>query len=47
MGLARPTKNVVCPLFARAQVYWYRGGIESWRAANLPFSESTLYAQVY
>jgi PQQ-dependent catabolism-associated CXXCW motif protein len=29
------------------QVYWYRGGIEAWRAANLPFSEATLYAQVH
>jgi len=29
------------------KVYWYRGGIEAWRAANLPLVETPLYAHMW
>lgn len=28
-------------------VYWYRGGIEAWRAAELPLVETPLFAQLW
>jgi rhodanese-related sulfurtransferase len=29
------------------QVYWYRGGMESWKAARLPVVETPITAQLW